>query len=98
MNTCAQPRGPWSEQDPGLSNNETARLGRPGGRIGHCGRSSPIVAGKQPAIEVSVGSGTVRAHQHAAGARKDPEAQKEPPGGRAPPSPPITPWDGPAAG
>lgn len=30
--------------------------------------------------DVSVDSGTARAHQHAAGARKDPAAQKEPPG------------------
>jgi transposase len=31
--------------------------------------------------DVSVDSGTARAHQHAAGARKDGTAQKEPPGG-----------------
>ncbi len=37
--------------------------------------------------DVSVDSGTARAHQHAAGARKDPAAQKEPPGGTGAPEP-----------
>ena len=36
--------------------------------------------------DVSVDSGTARAHQHAAGARKNGAAQQEPPGGTAPPS------------
>jgi hypothetical protein len=31
--------------------------------------------------DVSVDSTIMRAHQHAAGARRDPDAQKEPPGG-----------------
>lgn len=44
--------------------------------------------------DVSVNSGTARAHQHAAGARKNPAAQKEPPG----PSRATTGWAGPAAG
>ena len=37
--------------------------------------------------DVSVDSGTARAHQHAAGARKDGAAQKEPPGGGGAPEP-----------
>ena len=37
--------------------------------------------------DVSVDSGTARAHQHAAGARKDGAAQKEPPGGAGAPEP-----------
>ena len=37
--------------------------------------------------DVSVDSGTARAHQHAAGARKDGAAQKEPPGGAGGPEP-----------
>ena len=37
--------------------------------------------------DVSVDSGTARAHQHAAGARKDGTAQKEPPGGDGAPEP-----------
>jgi hypothetical protein len=37
--------------------------------------------------DASVASGTARAHQHAAGARKDGAAQKEPPGGAGPPGP-----------
>ena len=37
--------------------------------------------------DVSVDSGTARAHQHAAGARKDGVAQKEPPGGGGAPEP-----------
>ena len=37
--------------------------------------------------DVSVDSGTARAHQHAAGARKDPAAQQEPPGGTGAPEP-----------
>ena len=37
--------------------------------------------------DVSVDSGTARAHQHAAGAGKDPAAQKEPPGGTGAPEP-----------
>ena len=37
--------------------------------------------------EVSVDSGTARAHQHAAGARKDGSGQKEPPGGASGPEP-----------
>jgi transposase len=39
------------------------------------------------AWDVSVDSATARAHQHAAGARKDPAAQKEPPGGTGAPEP-----------
>lgn len=37
--------------------------------------------------DVSVDSGTARAHQHAAGARRDGSAQKEPPGGASGPEP-----------
>ncbi|MGH3211073.1 MAG: IS5 family transposase [Trebonia sp.] len=37
--------------------------------------------------DVSVDSGTARAHQHAAGARKDGAAQREPPGGDGAPEP-----------
>ena len=37
--------------------------------------------------DVSVDSGTARAHQHAAGARRNGTAQKEPPGGTAAPEP-----------
>jgi transposase len=37
--------------------------------------------------DVSVDSGTARAHQHTAGARKDGAAQKEPPGGSGAPEP-----------
>jgi transposase len=37
--------------------------------------------------DVSVDSGTARAHQHAAGARKDGAGQKEPPGGAGGPEP-----------
>jgi transposase len=37
--------------------------------------------------DVSADSGTARAHQHAAGARKDGSAQKEPPGGASGPEP-----------
>ena len=37
--------------------------------------------------DVSVDSGTARAHQHAAGARKNGAAQKEPPGGTGAPEP-----------
>jgi transposase len=37
--------------------------------------------------DVSVDSGTARAHQHAAGARKNGSAQKEPPGGSGAPEP-----------
>ena len=37
--------------------------------------------------DVSVDSGTARAHQHAAGARKDAAAQQEPPGGTGAPEP-----------
>jgi transposase len=37
--------------------------------------------------DVSVDSGTARAHQHAAGARKNGAAQKEPPGGASGPEP-----------
>jgi transposase len=37
--------------------------------------------------DVSVDSGTARAHQHAAGARKNSAAQQEPPGGDGPPEP-----------
>jgi transposase len=37
--------------------------------------------------DVSAGSGTARAHQHAAGARKDGAAQQEPPGGAGGPEP-----------
>jgi transposase len=37
--------------------------------------------------DVSVDSGTARAHQHAAGARKDGAAQQEPPGGTGAPEP-----------
>lgn len=37
--------------------------------------------------DVSVDSGTARAHQHAAGARRDGSAQKEPPGGAGGPEP-----------
>ncbi len=37
--------------------------------------------------DVSVDSGTARAHQHAAGARRDGSAQKEPPGGAGAPEP-----------
>jgi transposase len=37
--------------------------------------------------DVSVDSGTARAHQHAVGARRDGSAQKEPPGGASGPEP-----------
>lgn len=37
--------------------------------------------------DVSVDSATARAHQHAAGARKNPARQKEPPGGEGAPEP-----------
>jgi len=37
--------------------------------------------------DVPVDSGTARAHQHAAGARKDPDAQTEPPGAAGAPEP-----------
>ncbi len=47
--------------------------------------------------DVSVDSGTARAHQHAAGARKNSAAQKEPPGG-APTSLSAMRWAGPGAG
>jgi transposase len=43
------------------------------------------------AWDVSVDSTTARAHQHAAGARRDGAAQREPPGG-VDDEPPITPW------
>jgi len=48
--------------------------------------------------DVSVDSGTARAHRHAAGARKDAAGQKEPPGGAGAPEPRTTPWAGPGAG
>ena len=44
-------------------------------------------AAGQVTWDVSVDSGTARAHQHAAGARKDGGAQKEPPGGTGAPEP-----------
>jgi len=47
--------------------------------------------------DVSVDSTVARAHQHAAGARKRPDLQAEPPGGIGP-SRPITAWAAPAAG
>ena len=48
--------------------------------------------------DVSVDSGTARAHQHAAGARKNSAAQQEPPGGDGAPEPAYHAWAGPAAG
>jgi len=44
-------------------------------------------AAGQVTWDVSVDSGTARAHQHAAGARKDTSAQHEPPGGTGAPEP-----------
>jgi transposase len=44
-------------------------------------------AAGQVTWDVSAGSATARAHQHAAGARKDGAAQKEPPGGPGGPEP-----------
>ena len=48
--------------------------------------------------DVSVDSTIARAHQHAAGARTDPDAQREPPAASAMTNPPITRWVAPAAG
>jgi hypothetical protein len=62
-------------------------------------RPAPGLAGAKGAItwDLSVDSTVCRAHQHAAGARKQGGLQKEPPAASSP-SPVITGWEGHAAG